>query len=147
MKNALKLITDKTEYTCTDAEQVITITNLDELGARIVFLSSDSINKYPIKSIDGENITVDVSSIDNNSSRMFRLFAKYDLPRLEIVDMPKYIEQNVTYQVKVMKKNWYNTSINQYSLHFITTIGETEELYLLDGSMYFNIVLDTCHPC
>lgn len=143
MKNALKLITDKTEYTCNSREQIINITNLNELGATDVFLSPDSINKYPIKSIDGENITIDVSNIDNNTSKMFRVFAKVDLPKLEIVDMPKYIEQNVTYQVKVMKKNWYNTSVNQYSLHFITTIGELEELYLLDGSMYFNIISET----
>jgi len=143
MKNALKLTTDKTEYTCTGAEQVINITNLDELGATEIYLSPDSINKYPIKSINGENAIIDTTTMDNNSSKMFRVFAKVDLPKLEIVDMPKYIEQNQTYQVKVMKGSWLTSSINLYSLHFITTVGETEELYILDGSMYFNIDEET----
>ena len=134
MKNALKLITDKTKYTCTDAEQVITITNLDELGARNVLLSSDSINKYPIKSIDGENLTVDVTSIKNNDHQVFRVFAEYDLPLLEVSNIQKSYEQNISYPFHIKIGDWHTG--NGYRIECV--VGEDENIILNAGTAFLS---------
>ena len=131
MNNSLKITTDKEEYICNGTEQEIIIENINELGLKDIYLSRDSVNGYPIKSLDLEKGTfvIDASIMENDEQNTFRIFSKIDLPKLIVEDMPRQIVPEEVYRIKLYKGDWWKSNHNSASMNLNTYFGEREQIY------------------
>ena len=144
MNNSLKITTDKEEYICNETEQEIIIENINELGLKDIYLSRDSVNGYPIKSLDLEKGTfvIDTSLMENDGQNAFRIFSKIDLPKLIVEDMPRQIVPEETYRIKLYKGDWWKSNHNSASMTLTTYFGEREQIYSTI-SMYSAVTEET----
>jgi hypothetical protein len=94
MLNAVKLTIDKEEYVANTQDINLTVSNLSSLGVKNLYLTSDGLDRYPIKSINGNVVTIDSTIIENNTAKTFMLCGENTLPKLEVTDVPKIAEMS-----------------------------------------------------
>ena len=143
MKNAKKLITNQTEYVCSTKELDIYIENLSELDTKgEISLVSDTGKKYPIKSIDGNKVTIDTTGIENNSCKYFTLQTYYDLPKMKITNMQNSYELNAEYPIIIEKGDWFDNVPSDEWLSLEIFFGEDERKSTVLTTIYDSEIKD-----
>lgn len=149
MFNTVKLLTDKTEYVCNTQDVKITVSNLSSLGVKNLFLTSNGLDRYPIKSINGNVVTIDSSIIPNNTSKYFMLYGEKELPKLEFSNLKTEYIKAKDYTLDIIRGSWADSIPSSVAGVYLEIVfGEDETLVHkfstnLKGKMSSSIIQTT----
>ena len=108
MLNAVKLTIDKEEYVANTQDINLTVSNLSSLGVKNLYLTSDERDRYPVKSVNGNTVTIDSTIIENNTSKTFMLCGEQELPKFEFLDMPTIWTLSEFFSFHIKRGDWVN---------------------------------------
>lgn len=108
MRNAIKLTIDKEEYVTNTQDVNLTVSNLSSLGVKNLYLTSDERDRYPVKSVNGDVVTIDSTIIANNTSKTFMLCGERDLPKFEFWDIPTIWTLGESFSLYIKRGDWVN---------------------------------------
>lgn len=129
MRNAIKLIIDKEEYVANTQDINLTVSNLSSLGVKNLYLTSSGLDRYPIKSINGNVVTIDSSIIPNNTSKCFMLYGEKELPKLEFSNLKTEYIRATDYTLDIIRGSWANSISSSVSgVYLEIVLGYDESL-------------------
>ena len=109
MRNAIKLTIDKEEYVTNTQDVNLTVSNLSSLEVKNLYLTSDERDRYPVKSVNGDVVTIDSTIIANNTSKTFMLCGEKTLPKFEFLNMPRIWTINEMFELNIKRGAWTNS--------------------------------------
>ena len=109
MRNAIKLTIDKEEYVTNTQDVNLTVSNLSSLEVKNLYLISDERDRYPVKSVNGDVVTIDSTIIANNTSKTFMLCGEKTLPKFEFLNMPRIWTINKMFELDIKRGTWTNS--------------------------------------